>query len=680
MDELESRLSDGLARHAAGVPEYEGDVRRVTRRGRNRRWAARGASAFGALAILGGGAVIYQAADSEAPEIVATETPDVVIVPAETPTPTAEPTPEPEPTPEAITTPEPAPTRAPESVVRDVFAASAQGWGVGLVGTGGDLFATLTCCHDEGDDWLAQPLADSARGALRVRDDLRGGLVASTADTLWFQPAEALGTETPPIVVDSQLVRETNPVTVELWDVALLDDTVHVLYSVSVSDPLGTEGTDELREATIAADGTSSVAAIGEPSTWTPDTPGFIRTGAAWVTGGGHMELRKSIGGDGPDCEWVVYVDADPAFESPFSPPTDDGECLQDSIGAAAMNADGHLAVIERFLSQPPLTAELAVYDQVGNELHRHTLPETAEDGPRWTEIDIVGSTVLVSLGSTQAPERDAVLRYDLGAATNPRELGFVGNPTFARSNILTNRLTPLLSGDDRWFGTITPLPEPTPGPENPEPEPTADPDDPDPEPTQDPALVPPALVRDDYRAPVGRGVNVVPVDAWGGTNGCFNAGEAICLGAPIEDALEVAERLWGPERSDSPEALREGEPPPADEYIYFGGTWEVHITERDGVVGEIRAWPGPEGFGTAVFAETIEKLGPPAELFLGGGEGRDVLWVFYDSPAAYVGYGHVESWGVDDPRLTESVFDGFPAAYDGLGVNAIWIRPAGTG
>ena len=77
---------------------------------------------------------------------------------------------------------------------------------------------------------------------------------------------------------------------------------------------------------------------------------------------------------------------------------------------------------------------------------------------------------------------------------------------------------------------------------------------------------------------------------------------------------------------------------------------------------------------------ETIEKLGPPAEIFLGGGEGSDVLWVFYDSPAAYVGYGHVESWGVEDPKLTESVFDGFPAAYDALAVNAIWIRPAGTG
>ena len=86
------------------------------------------------------------------------------------------------------------------------------------------------------------------------------------------------------------------------------------------------------------------------------------------------------------------------------------------------------------------------------------------------------------------------------------------------------------------------------------------------------------------------------------------------------------------------------------------------------------------ELMGTAVFAETIETLGPPAEIFLGGGEGSDVLWVFYDSPAAYVGYGHVESWGVDDPKLTESVFDGFPAAYDALAVNAIWIRPAGTG
>ena len=119
MDELESRLSDGLARHAAGVPEYEGDVRRVTRRGRNRRWVARGASAFGALAILGGGAVVYQAANSDSGNSFAmqTQTPPVV-VPTETPTPTAEPTPEPETTPDETTTPEPVATPVPAPTSR----------------------------------------------------------------------------------------------------------------------------------------------------------------------------------------------------------------------------------------------------------------------------------------------------------------------------------------------------------------------------------------------------------------------------------------------------------------------------------------------------------------------------------------------------------------------------------
>ncbi|MEM7287790.1 MAG: hypothetical protein AAF480_15675 [Actinomycetota bacterium] len=679
MDELESRLSDGLARHAAGVPAYDGDVRRVTRRGRNRRWATRGAGAVGALAILGGGAVIYQAAGGDETENLATQTPPVIVAPAETPTPTAEPSPEPDTTPEAATTPEPAATPADETVVRDVFAATANGWGVGLVGTGGDLFATLSCCDEVGEDWRAQPLADAARGALRVRDDLRGGLVVSTADTLWLQPAGTIGDDTDPIVVDRAPVRETTPVTVELWDVALLGDTVQVLYSVSVSDPLGVEGRDELRQALVGPDGVPRVDTLGEASTWSAAEPGFIRTGAAWVAGGGHMELRKSIGGDGPDCEWVVYVETDPSFDSPFDPPTAGGECPQVSIGAAAMNADGQLAVIERFLAAPPLTADLVVYDQVGNELHRYPLPETVEGAPRWTELDIVGSSVLVSRELSDLQRLDAVLRFDLGSSSNPRELTFVGNPTFARSDIVTSGLTPLFPDDDRWFGKAAVVPEPTPDPDDPtDTEDQTDAEEP--ETTPDPAEPTPAVVRDEYREPVGRDVNVVPADAFGGTDGCFDDGEAICLGAPIADALEVAERLWGPERSDSPEALREGEPPPANEFVYFGANWDVHITERDGVVGEIRAWPGSEGFGTAVFVEAIEKLGPPADLFLGGGEGSDVLWVFYDSPAAYVGYGYLESWGVDEPVLVEDVSDGFPAVYDSLGINSIWIRPAGAG
>lgn len=678
MDELESRLSDGLARHAAGLPEYQGDVRKVARRGRNRRWAARGAGAVGALVIMGGGAVIYQAANGGDVVNVATQTPPVV-VPTETPTPTPEPTPEEAIVPDEATTPDPTPTPAVETVVRDVFAVAANGWGVGLVGTGGDLFATLACCDQDDEDWRAQPLTESARGALRVRDDLRGGLLVSTEDTLWLQPAASFGTDTEPIVVDRELLRESNTVSLELWDVSLIDDTVSVLYSVSVSDALGEAGQDELRRADIGPD-TRPVITTVDTSTWSPDTPGFVRRGAAWVPGGGHMELRQATGGDGPACEWVEYVDTDPAFDSPFDPPTPDGECPQDSIGAAAMNAEGQLAVIERFLAQPPLTADLVVYDRVGNPLYREPLPETGEDDPRWTELDIVGSAVLVSRAALDTdPGADSVLRFDLGGAVTSRELAFVGNPTFARSNLVTGGLTPLDPTTDRWFGT-TSTPSPTPDPDD-----RADPDETDdnpeetPEPTQDPALSPPTVVRDEYRQAVGRGANVVPVDAWGGTDGCFRLAEAICIGAPIADALVVAERLWGAEQSDSPEAQREGEAPPDDEYVFFGGEWEVHISEIDGVVSEIRAWPGTDGHdATSVLGETIEKLGPPAELFLGGGEGNDVLWVFYDSPAAYVGYGYLEPWGIDDPMLISTIDDGLPAAYDDLAVNSIWIRPAG--
>ncbi len=680
MDELESRLSDGLARHAAGVPEYTGDLRKVTRRGRTRRWAARGAGAVGALAILGGGTVIYQATGSNDGDFVATQTPPVVVVPTETPTPTPEPTPEETIVPDEVATPDPTPTPAAETVVRDVFAVAANGWGVGLVGTGGDLFTTLTCCDQEGEDWRAQPLAESARGSLRVRDDLRGGLVVSTADTLWHQPAPAFGTEADPIVIDAELLRETNTVSLELWDVSLIDDTVSVLYSISVSDALGDAGQDELRRADIDSD-TEPVITTIDSSSWNADTPGFIRRGAAWVPGGGHMELRQAIGGNATACEWVEYFDTDPAFDSPFDPPTPDGECPQDSIGAAAMNADGQLAVIERFLAQPPLTAELVVYDRVGNVLYREPLPETGEDDPRWTELDIVSSAVLVSRAALDAdPASDSVLRFDLGTSVNPRELAFVGNPTFARSNLITGGLTPVDPADARWFGDPAAAPQPTPDPDDPE-ETTDDPEA-TPDPTQDPTPTVPTIVRDDYRQPVGRGANVVPVEAANGTDGCFRTQEAICLGAPIADAIVVAERLWGPEQSDSPEAQREGEPPPANEFVFFGDQWEVHITESDGVVAEIRAWPGSQDSSPAddILGETIEKLGPPADVFLGGGEGRDVLWVFYDSPAAYVAYGYLEEWSIDDPLLTSTVADGFPSAYDDLGINSVWIRPAGTG
>lgn len=667
MDDLESRLADELARHAAGMPRYDGDVRRVTRRGRNRRWAVRGAGAVGAIVLLGGAAVIYQAADGGDLETVMTRTPLVVAAPTPTPTPT----PQPEATPELAATPLPSPTPVEETVVRDVFAVSATGWGVGLVGTGGDLFATLTCCDDEGEDWRAQPGDAPVRGALRVRDDLRGGLVVSTQDTLWLQPAAAFGTDQEAEVIDHAPAGEGAEVSVNLWDVTLVDDTVRILYSVSEVDASGLAGRDELRAAEVRP-GRSPVVDVVGVSTWTADSPGFIRNGAAWVGEGGHMELRQAIGGDGPACEWIEYVETDPAFVSPFGPPGPDGGCPHDSIGAAAMNAQGQLAVIERFLSQPPATAVLAVYDRVGNRLHDFPLPETASGEPLWTELDIVGSAVLVSRAAFDSdPEADIVLRYDLGAAVNPRELAFVGNPTFARSNLVTSGLTPLDPGAATWFGDATVVPAPTPDPDAAQGEDDS-PVEPEasPQPTKNPTLTPPAVVSDEDRLAVGRGVNVVATDAGVGTDGCLRLEEAICLGAPIADALVVAERLFGP----SPD----GEPPGRGVHVFVGGDREVHLTEDDGVVSEIRMWPGAARVATTTFGETIDKLGPPAAMSLED-EGGDVLWVLYDSSAAYVGYGHLQPPDTDASVLTTSVDDGFPAAYDNLGVNSIWIRPAGS-
>ncbi len=234
MDELESRLADGLSRHAADLPRYEGDVRKVTRRGRNRRWAARGAGAVGALALLGGGVVAYQSIGDPG-QTLATEDPGVLVpAPTVTPTPTPEPTPEttPEPTPD--TTPEPGATPAPEQI-RDVFAVSATGWGVGLVGSGGDFFTTLTCC--DGDDWTTQPAGGPALGAVRVRDDLAGGLVASTSNTLWWQPETARGA---PIALDTVVAESPEAeVRVDLWDVQLIDDRLRILYSTAAIDAEG---------------------------------------------------------------------------------------------------------------------------------------------------------------------------------------------------------------------------------------------------------------------------------------------------------------------------------------------------------------------------------------------------------------------------------------------------------
>lgn len=665
MDELESRLSDGLARHAAGLPEYQGDVRKVARRGRNRRWAARGAGAVGALAILGGGAVIYQAANGGDVVNVATQTPPVV-VPTETPTPTPEPTPEEAIVPDEATTPDPTPTPAVETVVRDVFAVAANGWGVGLVGTGGDLFATLACCDQDGEDWRAQPLTESARGALRVRDDLRGGLVVSTEDTLWLQAAASFGTDTDPIVVDREPLRETNTVSLELWDVSLIDDTVSVLYSVSVSDALGEAGRDELRRADIVPD-TKPVIATIDTSTWSPDTPGFIRRGAAWVPGGGHMELRQAIGGDGPACEWVEYVDTDPAFDSPFDPPTPDGECPQDSIGAAAMNAEGQLAVIERFLAQPPLTAELVVYDRVGNELYREPLPETGEDDPRWTELDIVGSAVLVSRAVLDTdPASDSVLRFDLGATVSPRELAFVGNPTFARSNLVTGGLTPLDPADARWFGDPSAAPQPTPDPDDPDqPEETTDTPEATPEPTPDsveetpPGLLPEELPPE-VRTPIGRGGEPLTSGKVRGDDGCI---DEVCLGMSTDpgEALSV---LVGPGR-------------------------RVELTETDGIVTSILVLPSEDGpepgssgagidlppFPALKVHELLRNHGAPVEVRNEIGVDPDgtelhTVWLIYEIDNAEIAYGLTAT----DPTasiLLEPGDERVPERYDGLMLNS---------
>ncbi len=399
------------------------------------------------------------------------------------------------------------------------------------------------------------------------------------------------------------------------------------------------------------------------------------------------MELRSAVD---IGCEWVTYVDTDPAFESPFAPPDPDAGCPQDSIGGAAVNAEGQLVVIERFLSQPPATAQLAVYDRVGNLLSRTDLPETLEGQPRWTEIDVVGSAVLVSRTTTTDLSTDEVLRVDLDSSGPARTLPFLGNPTFARSNISTADLTLVRAGDARWFGTVdeeAAEPPPEPEDETPEPTPASTPAA-GPSPTPEPSVAPEpdpegSEIPDESRIPTGRFADIKDAGTIIGDGGCL---ETICVGLPIDEALQQAGDLYGDEDGDSPEARWEGEPPEENEHVFITDSIQVWIVESIDRVRSVRAWPAPDGDGAPLLAgpegdpltvgDLLAKHGAPAEVVNGVGEGIQVLWLFYDTTGAYVAYG-VTLDGDDTSPLLAPGDPSLPPEYDDLVINSYWARPA---
>lgn len=699
--ELESRLSEGLSRHAAGLPIYEGDLNRVTRRGRRRRVAARGAGAFGALVLLGGGLALVATREGEPKDLTATADGDAVpLIEEATPTPpepTPAPTPEPEPEPEDPT-PEPAATPDPEEGVRNIFAVTATGWGAGLVGSSGEYFATLVCCEDSGLDWRSQTIAEPAFGSLRVRDDLAGGLIASSTDSLWWVPAEGLDGDETPILLTTR-ADGAGEGRIDLWDVAVIDGITTVLYS-TVEEVIGEdddgepflEGRAHLVQATIAEEAELIEGELASTS-WTAENrdAAHVWTGASFLAEGGHMEVRSRLDGS---CEWMVFEDDRDLYESPSDPPTSDGDCPQASIGGATVNGDGQVAVIERYLSEPPLTAQVVVYDRQANRQGSWDLPPTEDGQGRWTEIDMVGSAVLVSRASTVNLDLDEVLSINVNAdpPADPFPLRFVGNPSLARSNITTDALSSISSESPLWFGggDVVAAPDPEPEPDaTPEPEVSPTPvTEPTPEPEPAPPTPVPGEIDPAWRIATGHGVDIKTSGKLVGDDGCLGA---ICIGDATADALDLATAAFGDEDSDSPEALREGEPPPDNEHIFITDQVTVEIVEGNGLVSSIRVWPrqadqlaidpfltaaGAPGPGLTL-GDVLRKHGAPAEIFNAGGEGIQVLWLFYDTDTAEVAYGFTEFWGGERFLLEEGDLT-IPEAYDDLAVNSYWARPAG--
>ncbi len=683
--ELESRLRESLGRHARRLPTLEGSVGDVRRRGRNRRWAVRTAGALGAVAISGAIAISLNRADGG--QTVATadgrgDAGDVIGV-APTPTPTVAPTP----TPVPVFVP-------PESEADlvdppgDVTLLVATGWGSGLVDVFGNVYVPDVCCEDLDLAWYEQDRTQAASGAVRVLDDLRGGLVSASGNSLYWLPADRLGEGAEPVVAAVHVDESDGDggdddgdgggsYELELWDVIELDDRVEVLYSVQKVSADGSEGSALLVGHSLAGGDSEVLARVD----WSPDTgPGDVWAGAAWLPEGGWMSLKSNLD---RTCEWVEFAGAGAdLYSSPHQRPEGD-DCPNPSMIAGAVSDEGLVVVSERYLFPEPV---LGVYDRAGNRLGDIPLDGTEPGEGHWSELDIVGRDVLVSRGEgmdpTRWPELDETYLIDIETG-DARPIPYWGAPSFARTEIAVDQLTAIEPTSPLYFGVET------------------DPAGPEPGPTPDEAATPTPVgtpttdeVPPETREPTGRLENVLAPGALAGDDGCLGT---ICLGMPLDEALEAATAAYGAEDTDTPEAELEGTLPPPSDHVFVTDAERVTVTGADGLVTELRSFPladqassplGPLGVG-----EVLAALGAPAEVFVGDGEGIRALWLLYDTEASLVGYGFVEPIDDDmalgdealgdgalgDEALGDPPDDRLLPDYDALPVNAYWARPAGT-
>lgn len=683
MDEFESRLSDGLEGRARHTPTYAGDLGAITRRGRRRRWAQRSVGAVGAAAILGGAFLASRVVSDEPGENLATEDGGIPVIVTETPTPT--PTPLPTPDPALVGTPLPVPTPLPETVVRDVFAVTATGWGTGLVGSSGEYFASLICCDGEVVDWQVQPVGPAA-GALRVRDDLQGGLIASTSNALWWQPAATLGSGMEPTLL-AEATDTSADNGIELWDVIVIEDTMRVLYSTWSATTDQSTGAAALWSVSITGGTPAEPEQLSATSWDTIDQPDAYRwNGAGWADDGGRMELRAAADGA---CEWIVFENTDGSYESPFPAPATDGECQQDSIGAATINAAGQLAVISKYLSVPPSTAEVAVFDRQGNPLSIHALPETPDGTPRWTELDMVGSDVLASRGAIADPTLDQVVRLDISRTQDPSPLPFVGNPSFARSDIDTDRLQTVGVDSDLWFGVL-----PTTSDDEPEDaEPDSTPDQvptPVADPTPAPDAAPPAddigpelREPDPDRAPVQPG-------AIAGDDGCLGA---ICIGGPTTDVAAELELLFGPLTlsadpdqpgtivfaTDQIEIVVEIADPASSggETVLTGDDAVSRLEVRPLAPFTSDVSPLGNDVSTVTMSDVLVTLGAPTAVTNAFEGDVQVVWLQYETADAVLRFGLV-GIDADDTLLLDPGDTSLPTEYDELVIRAYAVETRG--
>lgn len=684
MDELESRLSEGLARHARDLPSYRGDLVAVRRRGRHRRWAARGAGAVGALALLGGGVALYDQLDNEPPESVATNDggPAQQVAIAPTPTPAPEPTP-------VVIDPEPPPIPLPVSSddPDDASLLVATGWGVGLLNHTGSLFAPVVCCTADEAPWYERPNV----GAVAVRDDLRGGLLTASDTALSWTPAPVLGTASPALLATAGSP-DAFSTWIDLWDVAELDGEVRVLYStVEILDDDATTSTSTLWSLALDAEKGS---ALGQPvaldtATWSAETGDlddrYYYDGGAWLPNGAAMTLRSA--GQGA-CSWIEFSNPSGPVGPAVSPyPRPGPVCDRPSLAAATIDDTGtHLAISEGYLEGEPA---LVVFELVtGVEVARFPLAPADDGRGWWTEIDMDGDKVLVSRGAgmerTNWATLDESLILDIESGQSAH-LQYYGAPAFPREAVSTTELTALSpDSPERFLLPATPQPAPSPGADD-EPEPTAS-DDPDPGPTPTPIPADPPL-EDRARVPVGRQANIVAADAFVGTSGCAPKPIDVCVGQQFDEAKAALDAAFpAGERTDDPATFLEGEPHPEGTHVWLDETRRVTLEHVDGVVRRVSVSPASDATvaaladGAPTVGEILRALGPPAEIFQGGGEGVDVLVLTYDTDAALVSYAYVEFWGGETSRLSDpgGPLKKVPRDYDDLPLISYTAEPAG--